>query len=344
MAIDRFEMIRPDDFHLHLRQGEMLDQVVGYTAAAFARAMVMPNISPPVKDRDSLNSYEEEIRRAAGQGFTPLMTFKLMPGMSAATVYSLKDAGAIAGKYYPAGATTNAEDAVAHWEQCREALEAMEELGLVLSIHGEDPMAPSLEREQAFLPVMNELRRTFPRLPMVLEHISSLAGVEWVKAQGENTAATVTLHHLMLTIEDIIGGPLRPHLFCRPLPKNDRDRQAIIDLVLSDHPRVFFGSDSAPHQRENKECLGGAAGIFTAPVLMPLLVQFFEKHSPQGELDQQAIDLMESFTCRKGAEFYGLPVNSGVLTMERKTRRVPPQCGAAVPLWAGRELEWSIAE
>ncbi|MDA3851602.1 MAG: dihydroorotase [Spirochaetaceae bacterium] len=335
MSPDQIEIIKPDDFHLHLRQGEMLQQLAPYSSRAFARAMVMPNISPPVKDSQGLTDYKKDILRASGEDFTPLMTFKLLPGMKAQTVAAMIDAGAIAGKYYPAGATTNAQDALAHWQQCRGALEVMEDKELVLSIHAEDPLAPALEREQAFLPVLDEIRNAFPRLPMVVEHLSSLEGAWWIKQQGENVAATVTLHHLLFTIENIIGGALNPHLFCRPLPKNKEDQLALIDLVLTEHPRVFFGSDSAPHPLERKQSAGGgAAGAFTAPVLLPMLVQFFEDHD--------CLDKLEGFVSHRGAHFYGLPNNQQKLRLHREKWTVPKIIHNVVPVFAGRELNWQI--
>jgi len=333
---DQIIITKPDDFHLHLRQEELLRHVVAYSSAAFARAMVMPNISPPVKDRASLEYYRNEILQAAGNGFTPLMTFKIMPSMTGKCIEEMKTSGVLAGKYYPAGATTNSADALAGWQQCREALETMEALDIPLSIHAEDPDAPALEREQAFLPVLDQIRRFFPNLRIVFEHISSALGAAWVQEQDEKVAATVTLHHLMFTIEDIIGGPLRPHLFCRPLPKTYKDREAIRKMVLSDFPRVFFGSDSAPHLKERKEASGGAAGVFTAPVLMPLLAQFFE--------EQKALPILENFVSVKGAAFYGLPQNTDKLVLERGQRQVPPICDGVVPLYAGRSLSWKIKD
>lgn len=334
MSANIIKIRKPDDFHLHLRQGDMLNNVLPYSSEVFARALVMPNISPPVKDLDSLKRYEKEIRKAAGPGFTPLMTFKLIPGLSPELVAPLMQAGALAAKYYPAGATTNADDAVSSWEQIAPVLEKMEQLDMVLSIHGEDPLAPALEREQAFLPVLDQIRHRFPRLRIILEHISSKEGVQWVKEQNEKVAATVTLHHLLFTIEHIIGGALRPHLFCRPLPKHDADREAIRNLVFGNHPRVFFGSDSAPHLRSRKESNGAAAGAFTAPVLMPLLCGLFEE---EGKLD-----LLESFCSVKGAEFYRLPLNKGVIQLEKSSWIVPEEISSVVPVYAGRKIPWKV--
>lgn len=334
MSAETIRIRRPDDFHLHLRQGEVLRNLAPYSSSVFARALIMPNISPPVKDVSSLRQYEEEIKTACGNDFTPLMTFKLIPALSVDSVVPLKNAGAVAAKYYPAGATTNAEDAVADWEQIAPVLERMEQENMILSIHGEDPLAPALEREQAFLPVLDQIRRRFPRLPIVLEHLSSREGVEWLKDQDEKVAATVTLHHLLFTIEDIIGGALRPHLFCRPLPKKNEDREALRELVFENHPRVFFGSDSAPHLRERKECNGAAAGAFTAPVLMPLLTSLFE--------NEGRLDLLEAFCSEKGARFYGLPLNKGHITLGKSDWTLSEEISGVVPLFAGRKILWKV--
>jgi len=324
----------PDDFHLHLRQGAPMAEYARLTAqAGFARALAMPNTTPPVADVPGLNSYRDEIVRATGPGFTPLMIFKLLPGMTAETVRSLHQAGAVAGKYYPAGATTNSSDGLTDWHLCAEAMEEMERLGLIFSIHGEDPLGPALEREQLFLPRFREMAAAFPRMKMVFEHISSAEGAAMIRELPDNVAATVTVHHLLLTQEDILGGGLNPHLFCRPLPKTARDREAIKDLVLTGGDKVFFGSDSAPHPRERKECAAAAAGIFTAPIVLPLLIGFFEeKNRP---------DLLEPFLSERGAAFYGLEPNRGTVSFVREPFTVPEEYAGVVPLYAGRTLEWS---
>ncbi len=330
---DKIVIKAPDDFHLHLRQGEPMAEYARLSAqAGFARALVMPNTVPPVTDPRGMKEYEGAIRKAAGPGFTPLMTFKLMPGMTAARVGELAEAGAVAGKYYPAGATTNSSDGLTDWRLCAEALEEMERRDLVFSIHGEDPLGPALEREQLFLPRFREIHEAFPGMRMVFEHISSAEGAEMVSSLPGNVAATVTAHHLLLTQEDLLGGGLNPHLFCRPLPKTDADRREIRDLVFSGSEKIFFGSDSAPHPREKKECPSGAAGIFTSPVALPLLVALFEE---QGHLD-----LLEKFFSLHGAAFYGLEKNRGTLTFRREKWTVPEEYSGVVPFMAGKELDW----
>ncbi|MDC7222267.1 MAG: dihydroorotase [Spirochaetales bacterium] len=323
----------PDDFHLHLRQGAPMAEYARLTAeAGFARAMVMPNTMPPVVDPAGLESYRQEIQSGAGPDFTPLMTFKLLPHMKAEEVRALAEAGAVAGKYYPAGATTNSSDGLTDWSLCAAAMAEMERLGLVFSIHGEDPLAPALEREQRFLPRFREMVAAFPKLKMVFEHISSAEGAAMVKELPDNVAATVTVHHLLLTQEDLLGGGLKPHLFCRPLPKTAHDRQAIRDLVLSGSPKVFFGSDSAPHLKAKKECSSGAAGIFTAPLALPLLISFFE--------EQGRLDLLESFLSEKGADFYGCEKNKGTVTFVREPQLIPSEYGGVVPFKAGETVDW----
>ncbi|MDC7219818.1 MAG: dihydroorotase [Spirochaetales bacterium] len=326
----------PDDFHIHLRQAPGLAEYARLTAeAGFARAMVMPNTLPPVTEPAGMAAYKEEIQNAAGPGFTPLMTFKLMPGMTAAQVRALADAGAVAGKYYPAGATTNSSDGLTHWELCADAMGEMERLGMVFSIHGEDPAGPALQREQLFLPRFREMAAAFPELKMVFEHISSAEGTEMVRELPDNVAATVTIHHLLLTQEDILGGALAPHLFCRPLPKSDRDRRAIQDFVLTGSPKVFFGSDSAPHLKEKKECASGAAGIFTSPVALPLLIDFFE--------EKGRLDLLEAFVSEKGAAFYGLEENTCTVSFVKESWTVPAEYAGVVPFMAEKKLNWRPA-
>ena len=333
---DSITITAPDDFHLHLRQGGPMAEYARLTAqAGFARALVMPNTVPPITDPEGMAAYEGAIREAAGPGFAPLMTFKLMPGMTAAQVRALSDAGAVAGKYYPAGATTNSSDGLTDWRLCADALGEMERLGLVFSIHGEDPQGPALEREQLFLSHFREIHGAFPRMKMVFEHISSAEGAEMVAALPGHVGATVTVHHLLLTQEDILGGGLNPHLFCRPLPKKDSDRRAIRELVLSGSEKIFFGSDSAPHPREKKECSAAAAGIFTSPVALPLVIRFFE--------EQGRLDLLEDFLSRRGAAFYGLSENGGEITFQRDPWTVPGEYEGVVPFMAGKELHWRRA-
>lgn len=293
----------------------------------------MPNTQPPLTTPDALLQYRREIETAA-PNLTVLTTFRLMPGMTAADVESLVAAGATAGKYYPDGATTNSEGGIVDWRQIEKSLGAMESAGIVLCVHGEEPDAPVLQREAAFLPRFIEIRRAFPRLPMVLEHVSSAEGVRAIRDCPDITAATVTLQHLFFTLDDLLGGSLDPHLFCKPVVKNDADRRSIAERILSGDSRFFFGSDSAPHPRRAKESAAGAAGSYTAPVALPALAEWFQR--------EDAMERLEPFVCRFGRAFYGLPPNPGTITLERQEWTVPTETDGSVPLFAGRTLSWRI--
>ncbi len=326
---------KPDDFHLHLRQGSPLGDYVRASAEGFSRALVMPNTLPPVTDPPGMKSYKAQIEDAAA-GFEALMTFKILPDMSPAIVPEMKKAGALAGKLYPAGATTNAEDGISCYRDVRDVLAAMEEEGLVLSIHGEEPEATVLERESVYLRELESLVRDFPRLKIVLEHISTAEGLKFISFLPDHIAASVTVHHLLYTLEDLIGGGMNPHLFCKPVVKSEADRRALVDAVCSGHPKLFFGSDSAPHPREKKEGPLCAAGVFTAPAALPLLAELFEK--------ENALDRLEAFVSEKGAQFYGLPLNSGSITLEKRSWTLPDLIGGAVPLGAGEKMNWKIVK
>lgn len=333
MNRETIEIRRPDDLHLHLREGRALGAYARRAALHFARVLAMPNTSPPILTADDLRSYRALILEAAPR-LEPLMTFKITESLGKREVRELAAAGAVAGKLYPRGATTNSDDGVRRLEAAFPAFEAMEEAGLVLCIHGEEPEAPALERERAFLPSLRGVVKRFPWLRVVLEHVSSREGVEAVLELPETVAATVTVHHLLFTIDDLLGGPLDPHFFCRPLLKGEADRAAIERVVLEGNPRFFFGSDSAPHPRSAKE--RGAAGVYSMPVALPLLAAFFSGHG--------RAEALEPFVSRYGAEFYRLPLNDGRLTLRRSAWRVPQELDGVVPLMAGRELAWSVDE
>jgi len=327
---------KPDDMHLHLRQGETLRHVLPWTANQFARAVVMPNTIPPITTTERLQAYRNEIRAAVPKGqpdFEPLMTFKIMADMNADRVAALKKAGAIAGKLYPRGSTTHAEDGPSDLEALFPVFAAMQNRGLVLSIHAEDPARPVLQREQDFLPAVHMIAETFPELKIVVEHVSSRETVDFVRQAGENIAGTVTLHHLLFTIDDILGGSLDPHLFCKPLIKSRDDREAIRGAAFSGNERFFFGSDSAPHSRE-KKLNEGAAGVFSAPVLLPALTGLFEEYD--------RLDLLENFLSVFGASFYGLELNEGTITLEKADFEVPKAVDEYVPILAGKKLNWRV--
>lgn len=342
----------PDDFHVHLRQGPALAAYARDHAACFGRALVMPNTLPPVRDAAGLRAYAAEIAAAAAPvrpDYRALMSFKLLPpeaegaAVVADRVSDLAAAGAVAGKLYPAGVTTNSADGVSDMAELYPAFEAMQDRGLVLCVHGEDPDAFCLDREEAFLPRLDAVVRDFPRLRVVLEHVSTAAAVAWVRSRPDRVAATVTVQHLLHSLDDMLGGHLRPHLFCKPLLKRPGDRQAIQAAVLAGDRKFFFGSDSAPHAKVAKECDCGAAGVYSATVALPLLAGFFDA---AGKLP-----LLDDFTGRHGAEFYGLEPARGECALVKKSWRVPPALhageagfdgGGVVPLAAGQELAWAV--
>jgi dihydroorotase len=332
-------MRRPDDFHLHLRQGPAMAEWARASALHFSRALVMPNTLPPIDNPERLLAYKAEIEEAAGDipsggRFVPLMAFKIMPGMEEKAVEALKEAGCVAGKYYPAGATTNSQDGLAGPDSAREALTAMEALGIPLSIHAELPEAFVLERETAFLPVIENICRQYPKLKIVIEHLSCASTVEFVKSLPSRVGASITTHHLLFSLDDLMGESLNPHLFCKPVVKTPKDRQALADAVLSGNPRFFFGSDSAPHPRAKKEGPSAPGGIFSAPVALPLLAEIFDR---AGKLP-----LLENFASGFGAQFYGLAPNSGRLRIVKRPWRAPDEIAGAVTLMAGKQLAFTI--
>jgi dihydroorotase len=323
---------KADDMHLHLRQGKTLKQVLPWTAQQCSRAVVMPNTIPPITSAKLVEDYRAEITEADGS-FTPLMVFKIMADMDDFRINELKQSGAVAGKLYPQGSTTNAEDGPSDIEALYPVFANMEKQQLVLCIHAEDPASPVLQREQEFLPVVKRIVREFPNLKIVFEHVSSSEAVDFVLNSSDNIAATVTLHHLLFTLDDMLGGSLDPHLFCKPLIKEESHRNAIRQAVFSGNKKFFFGSDSAPHSLE-KKLHNGAAGIFSAPVLLPALAMLFEEN--------EKLDLLEAFVSEYGAAFYGLELNENTVTLEKRLFEVPSLVGEVVPLFTGRNLEWRI--
>lgn len=298
----------------------------------------MPNTVPPIVDATSLLRYRAEIVGSLPERsqFSPLLAFKLLPGMDANTIKACAAAGAIAGKYYPAGATTNAADGPSDPETVAEALGAMEELGIVLSIHGEAPEAPSFEREAAFLVTIERIMARWPGLRIVLEHLSTVEAVDFVASGPERLGATITAHHLLLTIDDMLGGGLNPHLFCKPIIKSAVDREALRKAAFSGSPRFFFGSDSAPHPRAAKESASAPGGIYSAPTAIPALVGLFES--------AKAMTAFEQFAAGNGARFYRLPPPSGTLRLVREAWTVPAEIDGVVPLCAGADLAWRIVQ
>lgn len=332
------ELPLPDDFHVHLRSGPAMGAYARREAASFGRALVMPNILPPVADAEGIAAYRGAIADAmsdTGCRLEPLMTFKLLPGMAAETVRACARAGAVAGKYYPAGATTNSADGIGAPGEIEEALAAMEEEGLVLSIHGEDPAVPVLEREAAFLPVVESILARHPRLRVVLEHLSGTEALAFVLSGPPNLAGTLTAHHLSFTLDDLLGEGMDPHLFCKPLVKTVRDREALREAAFGGRRRLFFGSDSAPHPRTAKEARRAPAGIYAAPTALAALVGLFAEAGAEAAL--------RPFLCENGAAFYGLPLATGSITLTEEAWTVPEEVDGSVPMFAGKTLAWRVA-
>ncbi len=302
-------------------------------AASFGRALLMPNTLPPIANPAALEAYRAAVISAA-PSLEPLMSFKLLPGMTAKEVEALAAAGAVAGKYYPIGATTNSADGIHAPEEVADALAAMEKIGLILSIHGEDPSAPVLDREVAFLPALDRILATHPRLRVSLEHISTREALAYVLSGPARLAATVTAHHLLLSLDELLGEGLNPHLYCKPLLRPAKDRDALREAVFRGERKLFFGSDSAPHPRAAKESGRASAGIYAAPTAIPALAGLFEAEG--------ALTSFTSFVTRNGAAFYGLPPPRGMLELLCEPWEVPPETDGAVPMLAGRSLRWRL--
>ncbi|MEI2387529.1 dihydroorotase [Breoghania sp. JC706] len=313
--MDRIEIIRPDDWHLHVRDGEMLKAVLPISARLFGRAIIMPNLVPPVRDLDDLRAYRGRIEAAVpkGSGFRPLMTLYLTETTDPADIRNGTASGELtAVKLYPAGATTNSDAGVKDFKRVHKVLEAMQEAGIPLLVHGEvvDPDVDIFDREAVFIErVLAPLIRDFPALRIVMEHITTEEGASFVSGTGENVAATITPQHLLINRNDIFRGGIRPHFYCLPIAKRESHRLALRKAATSGNAKFFLGTDSAPHPVGNKECACGCAGIFNAPVTMPCLAQVFE--------DEGALDRLEAFTSLNGPAFYRLPPNEDRIVLAR---------------------------
>jgi len=331
---------RPDDWHVHLRDGEMLKSVAPFTARQFARAIIMPNLVPPITTVDAANAYRDRIAAAAGAGFTPLMTCYLTDQTSPDEVARGYEMRAwIAAKLYPAGATTNSASGVTNVRNIYPVLKRMQAIGMVLCVHGEvtDPDVDVFDREAVFIErILEPLTRDFPALKIVLEHITTIQAVEFVKAMGPNVAATVTPQHLIINRNAMFAGGLRPHAYCLPVAKREEQRLAVRKAATSGSPKFFLGTDSAPHTREAKESACGCAGIFNAPFALESYAGVFE--------EEGALDKFEAFASINGPHFYGLPLNDGMVTLERAEVEVPAEIAGVVPFHAGETLRWRFAD
>ncbi|GHV15878.1 dihydroorotase [Fibrobacterales bacterium] len=326
----------PDDFHIHLRQGDALREYAKTASLQFGRVLAMPNTVPPLTTPEQLKKYREEIldaTSATAPHFEVYLTFKLNKNYSENELTELRKQGAIAAKYYPFGVTTNSQDGIKNIEDLYPTISLLEKLNFVLCLHGEEPNAFCLDREKEFLKHLSKLAKEFPNLRIVLEHISSAEAAEAVLNLPATVAATITVHHLILTLDDIIGDSLMPHHFCKPLPKFPKDRDAVRAVAFSGNPKFFLGTDSAPHTKEKKECCCGAAGVYSAPVAIPILITEFEN---AGKLE-----LLENFVAGFGADFYGLPRQTKKITYIKENQKIPETVDGSVPLYAGTEILYS---
>ncbi|WP_133512946.1 dihydroorotase [Candidatus Thiosymbion oneisti] len=339
-------ILKPDDWHLHLRDGEQLASVVHYTAHRFARAMVMPNLPVPVTDTTQAIAYRDRILAALpeGYGFEPLMTLYLTDNLSPQEIARAAASGSVHGvKLYPAGVTTNAAHGVTRIDRIYPALEAMQRLDLPLLVHGEvtAEAVDIFDREQAFIDqVLYPLIRDFPELRIVLEHITTAEAVRFILAAPPQLAATITPHHLLYNRNAILAGGIRPHFYCLPVLKRETHRQALVEAATSANPKFFLGTDSAPHPRAGKETACGCAGIFSAHAAIELYAEVFEQAG--------ALDRLEGFASQFGADFYRLPHNQERIRLIKETWRVPNfypfDQDRLVPLRAGTTVAWRLAD
>lgn len=337
---------RPDDWHLHLRDGEQLRAVLPYTARQFARAIIMPNLKLPVVTTDRALAYRARILAALPaslqSNFEPLMTLYLTDNTPPSEIIRAKESGVVQGvKLYPAGATTNSDAGVTDIAQCYATLEAMEQNNLPLLVHGEvtDPDVDVFDKEKVFIDrILAPLTQRFPDLRIVFEHVTTHDAVAFVKESSSHVAATITAHHLLLNRNAIFQGGIRPHHFCLPVLKREIHRQALLETATSGSPKFFLGTDSAPHSQANKEKACGCAGIFTAHAAIELYAEAFEQAG--------ALNKLEAFASFHGADFYQLARNKDSITLNKESWVIPEQLEFAgeklIPLYAGESLAWKM--
>ena len=340
---DILTLTRPDDWHIHFRDGAAMQSVLPDTARVFGRAIAMPNLRLPVVNVADAAAYRERLlAAAAGTAFEPLMTLYLTDNTTPEEIRRARESGFVhAVKYYPAGATTNSDSGVTELTKAYQAIAAMEEVGMPLLLHGEvvDPEVDVFDREAVFIERhLTRLLRDFPRLKIVLEHITTRQAAEFVAAAPANVAATVTVHHLLYNRNAMFKGGIRPHLYCLPVLKREQHRQALIAAAISGNPKFFLGTDSAPHAVGDKETACGCAGIYSAHAAIELYAEAFE--------DAGALDKLEAFASFYGADFYGLPRHTDTITLRRESWTVQAslQLGetSLVPLRAGETIRWRV--
>ena len=342
--VTRLTLIRPDDWHIHLRDGAALQTTVPHAAHQFARAIAMPNLRPPVTTTADALAYRERILAAVPEGleFEPLMTLYLTDRTTPEEIGRARESGVVhAVKFYPAGATTNSDSGVTDMERVYPALEAMATCGMPLLVHGEvtDPAVDIFDREAVFIEtVLAPLLERLPTLRVVLEHITTANAVRFVHEAPATVAATITAHHLLLNRNHMLAGGIRPHHYCLPVLKRETHRQALVEAAISGNPKFFLGTDSAPHARGDKETACGCAGIYTAPAALELYAEAFEAAG--------ALERLEPFASQFGPAFYGLPVNSGTVTLVQESWELPPSYPfgeqSVVPMRAGTSVRWRL--
>ncbi len=344
MSATTLTITRPDDWHLHVRNGEVLSHVVPHTARCFARAIIMPNLKPPVTTVQQALEYRERVLAAVpkANSFEPLMTLYLTDNTSPVEIrHAVESPHVHAVKYYPAGATTNADSGVTDISHTYAAVEVMEELGLPLLIHGEvtDPDIDVFDREAVFIEtVLIPLLQRYPKLRVVLEHITTQQAVEFILATEDNIAATITAHHLLMNRNAMFQGGIRPHHYCLPVLKREHHRQALIGAATSGSPKFFLGTDSAPHGKTAKESACGCAGMYTAHAAIEFYAEAFEQAG--------ALDKLEGFSSLFGPDFYGLPRNTDNITLKKEEWDIPQTLSFAtdtlIPLRAGGSVNWKL--
>jgi dihydroorotase len=342
--MDRLTLRRPDDWHLHLRDGAPMSSVVGDSAQRFARAIVMPNLKPPVTTTQQALHYRERILAALPDGatFEPLMTLYLTDDTPPEEISRAKLSGRVFGvKLYPAGATTHSDSGVTRISRCFHTFEKMQDLGMPLLVHAEttDPAIDIFDREHAFIEeTLGPMVERFPDLKIVVEHATTRHAVQFVEVTGPNVAATITAHHLLLNRNSLFVGGIRPHHYCLPVLKREEHREALVEAAISGNPKFFLGTDSAPHPRRDKEAACGCAGIYTAHAAIELYATAFEEAG--------ALERLEGFASEFGPRFYGLPPNEERITLVREEWRAPERVafGAEelVPLRAGESIPWKL--
>ena len=343
-GVDALTITTPDDWHLHVRDDAKIASVVPFTARSFARALIMPNLVPPVRTTADASAYRDQILAAVppGVSFEPQMTLYLTDNTTPEEIARAHASGFVRGcKLYPAGATTNSDAGVTDVAKCMPALEKMAELGLVLEVHGEVTHASvdMFDREKLFLErVLQGVVDAVPELKIVMEHITTEDAVAFCEAQGANVAATITPQHLLLNRNAMLVGGIRPHLYCLPILKRESHRAAVAKAAVSGSPKFFLGTDSAPHPRGAKESACGCAGVFSAHAALAFYAMAFEREG--------ALDKLEGFASHHGADFYGVPRNEGKTTLERVSWTVPETYefggDVVVPFYAGEEIPWSV--